>query len=154
MTRSMLAAFAFCALTAPVALAAPGEVHVPRDVARETSPPPFARTCVVSFDELATVDAACPIPFFSETWDGPVLLANNSAGQTIWVSYIYEARDGRLYHGPCYEIPGGSTRAIPDQAMTPLAPRQVHVTIPPGPGFPRDGFQITCRDRRQIVTER
>lgn len=151
MTRSLLAALTLCAVLAPAALAAPGEVRVPRDVARETMPPPFARTCVVSFDELAPVDAPCPILFYSETWDGPVLLASNSAARTIWASYIYADDDGRTYHGPCYELPAGSTMAIPDQAITPLAARQVHVTIPPGPGFPRTGFQISCKDRRQVV---
>ena len=154
MTRSMLAAFILCAVSAPVALAAPGEVRVPRDVARETAPPPFARTCVVSFDELASVDAACPIPYYSEEWDGPVLLASNAAARTIWVSYIYEDRDERTYHGPCYEVPAGSTMAIPDQAIRPLADRSVHVTVPPGPGFPSTGFQITCKGRRQIVSGR
>jgi hypothetical protein len=149
----MLAALTLLAVLAPAALAAPGEVRVPRDVARETSPPPFARTCVVSFDELAPVDAACPIAFYSEDWDGPVLLAHNSAARTVWVSYIYQGVDGRRYHGPCYELPAGSTRAVTDQAITPLAPRQVHVTIPPGPGFPSAGFQISCKDRRQIVVD-
>ena len=153
MTRSLPAALALCALLAPAAFATPGEVRVPRDVARETAPPPFARTCIVSFDELATVDGACPISYYSEEFDGPVLLASNSAARTIWVSYIYEDADGRHYHGPCYEVPAASTRAIPDQAIRPLAPRQVHVTIPPGPGFPRTGFQISCKSRRQVVAE-
>ena len=83
MTRSLLAALVVLASLAPAALATPGEVRVPRDLARETQPPPFARTCIVSFDELATVDAACPIPFYTEGWDGPVLLANNGIGYYI-----------------------------------------------------------------------
>lgn len=154
MTRSLLAAIAPLVLFAAAAAASPGEVRVPRDVAREASPPPFARTCVVSFDELAPVDAACPTPAYSEDWDGPVLLATNHSGRTLWVSYRYRGHDGRLYHGPCYEIPAVSTRAIPDQAITPLTPRQVHVTQTPGPGFPSDGFQISCRQLRQVIVER
>ena len=153
MTRSLLSAFALSVLFAAAAAASPGEVRVPRDVAREATPPPFARTCVVSFDELAPVDAACPMPSYSETWDGPVLLATNHSGRTFWVSYRYRAVDGRTYHGSCYEVPAHSTRAIPDQAITPLSPRLVHVTQTPGPGFPTDGFQITCRAFRQVVVE-
>jgi hypothetical protein len=152
-SRSLLVAPVLVALfaTAAAAAAAPGEVRVPRDVAREAVPPPFARTCVVSFDELATVDAACPMPVYEESWEGPLLLARNLSQRTIWVSYVYRDLDGRRYHGPCYELPSRTTRAIPDQAIRPLAPRQVHVTITPGPGYPRDGFQLSCRDRRTVV---
>ena len=151
MTRT-LATMLLCSVLAPVlGFAADGEVRVPRDVARVSVPPPFARTCQVVFDGHRTVDAACPSPVYEEQWEGPVLLATNTSARTIWVSYIYSDIDGRTYHGPCYELPSESTRAIPDQAILPLGQREAHVTLLPGPGYPRNGFQLTCGSQRKVV---
>jgi hypothetical protein len=119
-------------------------VTLPRPTAQVATPPPAARCCAVEFDGRTLVGTSCAVPAYSESWDGPLLVARNHARRTIWVSYEYEAADGKVYVTPCYELPAGSSLVIDDPAIEAARPREVHVARMPGPGYPSAGFLPRC----------
>lgn len=136
---------------AALALAARAEVEVPAPAAPAGTPPATARACLVEFNGLVEVASRCSRPCFAEKWDGPVLWISNECERTIWVSYLYQAADGRTYRTPCYELAAGTRAAVDEAAIGHWTRRLAMVSVTPGPGFPAWGVRATCTDMRTPV---
>ena len=128
-------------------------VEVPRPTASVGTPAPTARTCKVEIDGLSPVVSTCSLSCYLESWEGPLLHATNACESTIWVSYVFDATDGRTWRTPCYELAGGETAVVAEAAMEPGSRRRVLVAVEPGLGWPVRGFRAQCPDEREQVVE-